>query len=163
MLVIVENRDVHDRAQLPLDLETFGRLDVLEIDAAEGRFQGGNDADHAIDFGSIDLDVENIDAREFLEQHRLAFHHRLGSKRPDVAQAKHGGAVGDHGDQIGARGIGGSGVRIVANGEAGCSDTRRIGQRQVALVAKRLGGLDLEFSRPRIAMVEQRVLVELTA
>jgi hypothetical protein len=74
-----------------------------------------------------------------------------------------GGAVGDHGDKVGARGIGRGGVRIVANGEAGCGDARRIGQRQVALVAERLGRLDLEFSRPRIAMIKQRVLVELTA
>ena len=49
-----------------------------------------------------DLDVEDVDAGEFLEQDRLAFHHRLGGQRADIAEAEHGGAVGDHGDEIGA-------------------------------------------------------------
>ena len=52
----------------------------------------------------VDLDVEDVDAGEFLEQHRLAFHHRLGGERTDRAQAEHRGAVGDDGDEIGARG-----------------------------------------------------------
>ena len=53
---------------------------------------------------SFDLDVEAVDAGELLEQHRLAFHHRLGGERADGAQAEHRGAVGDHRDQVGARG-----------------------------------------------------------
>ncbi len=53
---------------------------------------------------SFDLDVEHVDAGEFLEQDRLALHHRLGGERADSAQAQHGGAVGDDADQIAARG-----------------------------------------------------------
>ena len=53
----------------------------------------------------VDLDVEHVDAGELLEQHRLAFHHRLGGERADVAQAQHRGAVGDHADQVAARGV----------------------------------------------------------
>ena len=37
----------------------------------------------------IDLDVEHVDAGEFLEQHRLAFHHRLGRERADGAEPEH--------------------------------------------------------------------------
>ncbi len=37
VLVVVEDRDVHQLAQALLDDEAFRRLDVLEIDAAEGR------------------------------------------------------------------------------------------------------------------------------
>jgi hypothetical protein len=33
---------------------------------------------------------------KFLEEHRLAFHHRLGSCCANVAQAQHCGAVCDH-------------------------------------------------------------------
>jgi hypothetical protein len=36
VLVVMEDRDVHARLELTLDLEAFRRLDVLEIDAAEG-------------------------------------------------------------------------------------------------------------------------------
>ena len=32
--------------------------------------------------GFVDFDVEDVDAGELLEQHRLAFHHRLRGKRP---------------------------------------------------------------------------------
>ena len=51
-----------------------------------------------------DLDVEHVDVGELLEQHRLAFHHRLGGERADIAEAEHGGAVGHHRDQIAAHG-----------------------------------------------------------
>ena len=37
VLVVVEDRDVHQLAQPALDDEAVRRLDVLEIDAAEGR------------------------------------------------------------------------------------------------------------------------------
>ena len=52
----------------------------------------------------VDLDVEHVDAGEFLEQDRLALHHRLGGERADVAEAEHRGAVGDHRHEVGARG-----------------------------------------------------------
>ncbi len=35
VLVVVEDRNVHALAQLLLDVEALGRLDVLEVDAAE--------------------------------------------------------------------------------------------------------------------------------
>src|SRR5690606_23251534 len=40
--------------------------------------------------------------------------------------------------------------------QAGGGDARRIGEREVALVAEGLGGLDLELTGPRIAVIEQR-------
>ena len=45
VLIIVKDRYVHQFAQLLLDDETVGRLDVLEIDAAKG----GPEIAHAID------------------------------------------------------------------------------------------------------------------
>ena len=39
VLVIVKHRNLHPLAELALDVKTFGRLDVLEVDAAEGGFQ----------------------------------------------------------------------------------------------------------------------------
>ena len=61
--------------------------------------------DHALDVRRVDLDVEHVDAGEFLEQHRLAFHHRLGGERADIAEAEHGGAVRDHARRDCARAV----------------------------------------------------------
>ena len=83
-------------AQLLLDVEALRRLDVLEVDAAEGRLERGDDVDQLVRVVLGDLDVEDVDAGELLEQDALAFHHRLGGERADGAQAQHGGAVGDH-------------------------------------------------------------------
>src|SRR5690606_7427392 len=48
VLVVVEHRDVHPLAQLALDDEALRRLDVLEVDAAEGRLQRGDDVDQLV-------------------------------------------------------------------------------------------------------------------
>ena len=103
VLVVVEDRDLHPLAQLALDVEAVRCLDVLEVDAAERRLQPGDGLDHLLRVGLGELDVEHIDAGEFLEQAGLAFHDRLARQRPDVAQAEHRGAVGDHGDEIATR------------------------------------------------------------
>jgi hypothetical protein len=66
---------------------------------------------------------------EFLEQHRLALHHRLGRQRADIAEAQHGGAVGDDGNQV-AR------PRRSASHRDG--NARGIGERQIALRRHRL-------------------------
>src|SRR3546814_2384344 len=76
-----------------LDDEAFRRLDVLEVDAAEGGFERGDDLDQLVGVALVDLDVEHVDAGELLEQHALAFKHRLAGQRADVAQATHRGAV----------------------------------------------------------------------
>ncbi len=70
--------------------------------------------DHALDVGRVDLDVEDVDAGEFLEQDRLALHHRLGRQRADIAEAEHGRAVGDDADEVGAAGVVGGDGRVVA-------------------------------------------------
>ena len=146
MLVVVENRDLHARLQPRLHLEAFRRLDVLQIDAAEGRLQRRHHVDDAVDLLGVDLDVEHVDPGEFLEQHRLAFHDRLAGQRADIAEPQHGGAVGDDADEIGAgrqrrglRGVGG-------DGEAGDGDAGRVGERQIVLGCQRLGRLDRELS-----------------
>ena len=147
VLVVVEDRDAHARLQPLLDLEAFRRLDVLEVDAAEGRLQRRDHVDQLVDVRRVDLDVEHVDAGELLEQDRLALHHRLGGQRADVAEAEHRRAVGDHARPGSARGLVGRLGRIGGDRQARGRDARRIGQRQVALVAEGLGRLDLELSR----------------
>jgi hypothetical protein len=156
VLVVVEDGDLHALAQAALDVEAVGRLDVFEVDAAEGRLERGDAVHELVEVAFLQLDVEHVDAGELLEQHRLAFHHRLGGQRPDVAQAQHRGAVGDNADQIAARGVAKRGRRIGGDLFAGRCDTRRIGQRQVALVDHLLGRRDGEFPGGRELVVFER-------
>jgi len=60
-----------------------GAFDVLQVDSAESGFQRRDDLDQLVRVALIHFDIEAIDPGEFLEEHRLAFHHRLGSERPD--------------------------------------------------------------------------------
>jgi hypothetical protein len=55
--------------------------------------------------GFVHLQVETVDIGEFLEEDRLALHHRLGRQRTDIAEPQHRRAVGDHRDKVAARGI----------------------------------------------------------
>jgi hypothetical protein len=155
MLVVMEDRDVHAVAQGGFDHEAFRRLDVFQIDAAEGRLQRGHRIDELVDVQLIDLDVEHVYPGKFLEKDRLAFHHRFGGERADVAKPEDRGAVGDHGDQIAARGIVGGLCRILGNLKTGRGDARRIGQRQVALVAERFGRLDFQLAGLWMLVKEQ--------
>ena len=156
----MEHRNVHALAQLLLDLEALRRLDVLEVDAAEGRLEGRHAFHHALDCRRRQLDVEHVDVGEFLEQNRLPLHHGLRRQRPDVAQPKHRRAVGDHADEVGAARVFRDQRRIGGNRLGNGANARRIGQRHVALVAERLGRPDLQFPGLRLGMVEQRARLQ---
>jgi hypothetical protein len=161
VLVVVEDRDLHALAQLALDIEAIGRLDVFQVDAAEGGFQRRDDVDQLVEvFLLVDLDVEHVDAGKFLEQHALAFHHRLGGQRPDVAQAQHRGAVGDHRDQVAAARVLERVVRVLDDLFAGRGDAGRIGQRKVMLIEQLLGGVYRYFSGGRELVVFERGLAQ---
>ena len=107
------------------------------------------------------LDVEDVDAGEFLEEAALALHHRLAGERADVAEAEHRGAVGDDGDEVAARRqfvrLGG----IVDDRHAGFGDARRIGEREIALRDHRLRRRDRDFSRRRQPVVFERGFPEI--
>src|SRR6185503_287390 len=153
VLVVVEHRDLHARAQLALHDEALGRLDVLQVDAAEGRLEARDDVDQLVRIALVDLDVEAVDAGEFLEENRLAFHHRLCGERADRAEAQHRRAVGDHRDQVGARGEIDRLGRVAHDLLAGDRHAGRIGEREVALVDELLGGVDRDLAGARQAVV----------
>ena len=146
VLVVVENGDVHPLFQAVLDFKTLRRLDIFQIDAAECRFQRGNRFDEFLRVGLIDLDVEDINTCKLLEKHALAFHDRLARKRADIAETEHGGAVGNHGDEIGA----GSEIvrlqRIGLDGLTGVGDAGGVSERQVALVIEGFGRGHRDFA-----------------
>jgi hypothetical protein len=161
MLVVVEHRDLHPLAQRALDDEALGRLDVFEVDGAEGGLERGDDFDQLLRVALVELDVEAVDAGELLEQHRLAFHHRLRRERADGAQAEHRGAVADHGDQVGARGVEHHGRRIAHDLLAGRGDAGRIGEREVALVGELLGRRHRNLAGRAAPVIFERVLLQL--
>ncbi|OQC02268.1 MAG: hypothetical protein BWX79_02822 [Alphaproteobacteria bacterium ADurb.Bin100] len=138
----MEDRDLHALAQLAFDVEAVGRLDVFQVDAAEGGLQRGDDLHQLVRVFLVDLDVEHIDARELLEQNALAFHHRLARQRADVAQPQHGRAVGHHADQITAAGVFECGGGVAGDFLAWRGHTGRVRERQVVLVDQLLGGRD---------------------
>ena len=156
VLVVVEDRDVHARAQRALDVEAVRRLDVLEVDAAEGRLERGDQVDQLVEVLLVDLDVEHVDAGELLEEDALAFHHRLGGQRTDVAEPEHRGAVRDHRDQVAARGVAERIGRVDDDLLARRGNARRVGQREVVLVDELLGGRDRHLARRRELVVIER-------
>ena len=156
MLVVMEDGNVHALAQALLHLEALGALDVFQIDAAEGGLKSRHHIHQARDVLLRHLDVETINACEFLEQDRLAFHDGLGGQRADVPQTQHRRAIGQNRDEILAGGQMGRLRRILRNGLAGHRHAGRIGQRQIPLVAEWLGRLDLEFAWIGIAMIGER-------
>ena len=102
VLVVVEDRDAHALGELALDVEALGRLDVFEVDAAQRRFERRDDVDQFVGIALGQLDVEHIDAREFLEEAALALHHRLGRQGTYVAEAEYGRTVGHDSDKVAA-------------------------------------------------------------
>jgi hypothetical protein len=159
VLVVVEDGDVHQLAQSLLDDEAFGRLDVLEIDAAEGRPEIAHRVDELVGVLGVDLQIDRIDVGKALEQHRLALHHRLGGERAEIAKTEDGSAVGDHGNEIGTRGVVIGLGRILGDRQDRHGNARRIGQRQIALRRHRHGRDDLELARASFRMEQQRLLI----
>ena len=156
VLVVVEDGNLHALAQPGLDVEALGRLDVLEIDAAEGGLHAGDGLDQRVRVVLGELDVEHVDAGELLEETPLAFHHRLAGQRADVAQAQDRRAVGDDGHQVAACGQVARLERVFGDRHAGIGDPGRISQRQVACGGHRLGRRDRDLARRGVTVVVQR-------
>ena len=157
VLVVVQHRDLHSRAQQLFDDEAIGRLDVFEIDGAEAGLERRDDVGEFLRVCLRHLDVEHIDSGELLEENGLSLHHRLRRQRADVAEAEHGRTVADDGDEIAAGRVPRRVSRILDNGEAGLGHAGRVGERQVVLIGERLGGRDGEFSRPRELVIIERL------
>ncbi len=147
VLVVMEHRDIHQLAQTLFDDETFRRLDVFQVDAADALAEKTHAVDEFVDIGGIDLQVDTVDIREPLEQHRLALHHRLRRQRADVAQAEHGRAVRDHRHDIAAVGVFVGIGLVLGDAQAGHRDAGRIGEGQIALCGQRLGRRNLHLAR----------------
>src|SRR5699024_9138561 len=121
------------------------------------------DIDQLVWVAFVDLDIEHIETAEFLEQDRLALHDRFGRHRADVAQPQHGTAIGDDTNQVAAVGVAHRLLLVLDDLLAGPGHTRRIRQRQIALVAQRLGGDNGGFAGYRVFVIIKRGLARIVA
>ena len=159
MLIVMEDRDVEQFAQPLLDDETLRRLDVFQIDAAPALAEQLDAIDEFVRVFGRNFEVDRIDVGKALEQHRLAFHDRLGRQRAEIAETENGGAVGDDGDEIALGRVVVGTAFIFGDGQHRDRDARRIGQRQVALGRHRLGGNDLELPGATLGMKQKCFLI----
>ena len=159
VLVVMKDRDVEQFAQALLDDETFRGLDVFEIDAAPALAEKFHAIDEFVRILGRDLQIDGIDVGEALEQHRLAFHHRLCRQRSAIAEPEDRGAVGDDGDEIALRRVVVGAAFILGDRQYRHRHPRRIGEREVALGRHRLGGDDLELPGAALGMEQQRFLI----
>ena len=159
VLVVMHHRHLHPLAQLLLDDEAFGRLDVLEVDAAEAWLHEGDRVDEGFGILGVEFDVDRIDVGEALEQYRLAFHHRLRGERAEIAHSKDRGSVGNHRHQVGARGVACGAGRIVGDRLDRDRHAGRISEAEVALGGHRLRGDDLDLTGPIALVIEQRLAI----
>ncbi len=145
VLVVVEHGDVQLLLERLLDVEALRRLDVLEVDASEGRRDATHRVDELVRIRLVHLDVEDVDARELLEQDTLPLHDGLAGESTDVAESKNGRAVGDDGDQIASRRVAVREIGILLDLEAGDRDAGRVGEGQLVLGRQALGRDDLDL------------------
>src|SRR5690606_38749464 len=156
VLVIMEYRDIALLDQRALDFEALGRLDVLEVDAAEGDGDALDRIDKGLRALCVHFDVEYIDTGEALEQYAFTFHHRLGGQRAEVAQAKNGSTVGNHGHKVAFAGVAVSQFGVAANFAYRLGNAWAIGQGQIASGGSWLGQLDAQLSRTGLRVVFER-------
>ena len=130
VLIVVINGDVHPGTERFLDVEALGRLDVLQVYAAEGRGKRRDGFYELVGVPDVELKIVDVDVGEELVEHALAFHDRLSRQRPDVSETENGASVGDHGQKIVSSGIGRSMIRVIDDVLAGAGDARGIGQRK---------------------------------
>ena len=86
MLVIVEDGNIQHLLEFFFNVETFGCFNVFEIDPAKSRGDCRHNFDDLIGVMRIEFNIKHIHIRKFLEQHRLAFHHRLACQSAAVSE-----------------------------------------------------------------------------
>ncbi len=153
MLVVVEDGDVDTLLQLALDVEALGRLDVFQVDAAEG---GGNHLAKANDLvGSLALTSmsKTSTSAKRLKSTALPSMTGLRGQRAAVAQAENGRTIADDGDQVALGRVVVGKLGMIGDLEHGKGNARRIGQRQIALGVHRLGGHDFQLAWSSLGMI----------
>ena len=136
--------------QLLLDLEAFRRLDVFEVDAAEGRLERATTSIRRCRRRSPSISMSNTSMpANFLNRTALPSITGLEASGPILPRPSTAVPLVTTATRFCRMVSSSAWSRIVGDGVAGGGDAGRIGERQVALVAERLGRLDLKLARPR--------------
>src|SRR5208283_5177241 len=148
-----ENGDFHRFLEVLFNIEAFRGLDIFEINASEGGFEQLYRLDQLVRIFRIQFEVEDVNICEFFEEYRLAFHDGLCGKRADVAQAKHGGAVGDDRYQVALRGIVEHLLGHAFDLPARVGHSRRVRHCKLSLRTTWFCGSYFYFSGPIVAVI----------
>jgi len=87
MLVIMHYGNVQFLLQTAFDFETFGSLDVLQVDASEGGGDGLYGFDEFVGILLVHFDVEHVDATVYFEQQAFTLHYRFAGHSAYVTQS----------------------------------------------------------------------------
>ena len=128
MLVVVHHGDRELSLQTALDLKALRRLDILEVDGAEGGGDSLDRSDERLGLGSIDLDIEGVYTRINLEEQRLTLHDGLAGVGTDIAQSEDGSPVGDDTDEVTFRRIAIGSAGVFGDSQARLSYPRGVSQ-----------------------------------
>jgi hypothetical protein len=102
VLVVVEDRDLHALPELLLDVEALRGLDVLEVDAAEGGLERGDDLDERSGSARATSRSKTSMSAKRLKRTPLPSITGLEASGPMSPRPEHGGAVADDGDEVAA-------------------------------------------------------------
>ena len=136
MLVVVEDGDVEFFAQTGLDLEAARRRDVLKVHAAVHRGHGLDDADDFFGVLGVQAHGPGVHVSESLEESGLALHHGQCGGGTNIAQAEHGGAIGDHCNGIALDGQTARIFRVLGNGHAHAGHAGSVGAGEIIAVTQ---------------------------
>ena len=100
VLVVVHHGNIERLLQAFLYIETLRCLDVLEVDAAEGRSNAFHGLAELLRVFLIYLNIKHVDAAVDFEQQTLTLHHRLAAQRTDVAKSQHRRTIRDHSHEV---------------------------------------------------------------
>ena len=126
VLVVVEDRNIQLSLQVLLNLEAFGRSDILEVNRAKAWCDRLNRSNNLLWLVHIQHDWHGIDTSKVLKQQRLTFHHRHGGFGAKVAQAQNGRAITNDCYEVIRPGVGGQGGGVICNCLAHCAHTRAV-------------------------------------
>ena len=154
VLVVVENGDVAALLQPLLDLKAPGGRDVLQVDAAEGAGQQADGVDDVVHILAADAQGDGVHVAEGLEQQALALHDGHAGLGADVAQAQHGGAVGDHGDRVPPAGELKALLRVLVDLQTGGGHAGGVGQGEGLPAVHRHLGRHAQLAFPLIVQAQ---------
>ena len=157
----MENGYIAQCLQPAFDLEAFGGLDVLQVNATVGAGDGAYRVDKGIDVRGVNQHVNGIDIGKALEQQGLTLHHRFAGEGTQIAQSQHGAAIGNDRNAVALAGIAIGHQRVTGDLAAGLCHTRRVGHRQMPHGVRRLGQFDADLPRHRQGVVIKGIFQKL--